>query len=89
QLYDMEKDPYENVNLAAKQPAVVEQLRQRLAYHQQFAREPEKPSKIPGYPVTVYGEQEEARYGKTLKPYIESNGFKEKDQSRGRGIEQQ
>lgn len=67
QLYDILKDPSETKNLAADCPDVVKRLRARLAYHKQFEREGEPVSKIPGYPVTVYGEKEEARYGETIQ----------------------
>lgn len=39
----------------------------RLAYHWQFARKGEAESPIPGYPVAVYGEREEAQYGHEVR----------------------
>ena len=67
QLYNIAEDPSETNNVAKDHPNIVNRLRERLAYHKQFAREGEKPSTIPGYPVTVYGEQEDARYADTVQ----------------------
>ena len=71
QLYNITEDPSETTNLAAKHPDIVNQLRDRLAYHKQYAREGEKPSTIPGYPVVVYGEKEEAQYAATVRKHME------------------
>lgn len=71
QLYNIAEDPSETSNLAADHPEIVTRLRTRLAHHRKFARDGEQPAVIPGYPVTVYGEQEEARYADRLGRRIE------------------
>ena len=67
QLYNIQDDPYEEANLAATLPDKVAELRERLAYHKQFARQPEKVEQIPNYPPNVDGEVEEAVFGDQLK----------------------
>ena len=79
QLYNIRKDPYEKVNLAADKPDIVAKLRTRLAHHKQFAREGEPQSSIPGYPVTVYGEREEARYADTVGRRMRELGLLKND----------
>ncbi len=81
QLYDIANDPSETLNLAAENPDVVNELRSRLAHHKQFARTGEKPSVIPGYPVIVYGEKEEARHADTIQRRMEELKLLEKDVS--------
>ena len=63
QLFNIREDPYEETNLAASRADKVEELRERLAHHRQFAREPEPLERIPGYPPTVYGEVENSVFG--------------------------
>ncbi len=58
QLYNIREDPYEQSNLAEKLPGKVKQLQDRLAYWATQERPAEEKHKIAGYPVTVYGEEE-------------------------------
>jgi len=81
QLYNIAKDPSETLNLAAENQEVVKELRTRLVHHKQFARIGEAPSVIPGYPVTVYGEQEEARHADTIQSRMEELKLLEHDVS--------
>ena len=63
-LYNIAEDPYETTNLAAVEiePEKVAELRARLAYHAQFARDGEPISWIPSSPPVVYGAEENAAY---------------------------
>ena len=63
QLFNIADDPYEQTNLAATRTEKVAELRERLAYHRRFRREPEKLERIPGYPPAVYGEVEDSVFG--------------------------
>jgi arylsulfatase A-like enzyme len=63
QLYNIRQDPYEKNNVAAQHPELVEKMRARLAYHRQFARQEEKPERIPIGKPDTYGEEENAKYG--------------------------
>lgn len=67
QLFNIADDPYEETNLAADRPDKVAELRERLAHHRQFRREPEKLERIPGYPPAVYGEVEEKVFGQEIR----------------------
>ena len=67
QLFNISDDPYEETNQAADRPDKVAELRERLAYHRQFRREPEKLERIPGYPPAVYGEVEERVFGQEIR----------------------
>ena len=69
QLYNIREDPSETNNLAEAEPELVKQLRERLAYHRQFARPEESHGRIPERPVT-YGEEENARYGTALRDRV-------------------
>ncbi|MBL8177065.1 MAG: arylsulfatase [Bryobacterales bacterium] len=77
QLYNIRLDPHEKDNLAARQPALVAQLRARLQYHKQFARDEEPPERIPGFPPAVYGEEENSRHGAEIRRKL--RGIAEKD----------
>ena len=63
-LYNIAEDPYETTNLAAVEiePEKVAELRARLAYHAQFARDGEPVEDVPGNWPVVYGEEENAAY---------------------------
>jgi arylsulfatase A-like enzyme len=58
QLYNIKEDPYEKNNLIDKYPEKVKMMKEELAYYAKQARPAEKKSKIPNFPVAVYGEQE-------------------------------
>ncbi len=79
QLYNIRNDPSEKRNLAADQPDVVAKLRKRLKQHRQFAREGESIARIPGYPVAVYGERENARHEEKVRTKLESLGIYDRD----------
>ena len=66
QLFNIDEDPYETTNRLADHPEVVKDLEPRLAAVKAAYREPEPVSRIPGYPVAVYGERENAKYGERL-----------------------
>ncbi len=77
QLYNIAEDPYETTNLASSKRAKVAELRERLAYHQPFARGSQPGEAIPGLgsplspqaddrPV-VYGKAENAAFGAEVK----------------------
>ena len=67
QLFNIADDPYEQTNLAATRTEKVAELRERLAYHRRFGREPEKLERIPGYPPAVYGEVEDSVFGRQVE----------------------
>ena len=67
QLFNIRQDPYEETNLAESHPEKVAELRARLAFHRQSAREPEELEHIPGYPPVVYGEVENEVFGDQVK----------------------
>jgi arylsulfatase A-like enzyme len=67
QLYDVVRDPGEARNLASDHPEVVADLRVRLAAHRDEARPSESPSRIPGFPVVVYGERENEAHASQLR----------------------
>lgn len=67
QLFNIRQDPYEEANLAESHPEKVLELRARLAFHRQSAREPEELEQIPGYPPVVYGEVENEVFGDQVK----------------------
>jgi arylsulfatase A-like enzyme len=67
QLYDVVRDPGEGRNLASDRPEVVADLRARLAVHRDVARSSEPPSRIPGFPVVVYGERENEAHASHLR----------------------
>ena len=79
QLYNIREDPYEKSNLAAESPGLVKKLRARLAHHRQFAREGEPIAMIPGYPVPVYGVQENARHGERVRIKLDELGLPDQD----------
>ncbi|MCY4599949.1 MAG: sulfatase-like hydrolase/transferase, partial [Acidobacteria bacterium] len=77
QLYNIAEDPYETTNLASSNPAKIAELRERLAYHQPFARDPQRGENIPGLgspdspfaddrPV-VFGKAENTAFGAEVK----------------------
>ena len=63
ELYNISDDPYEEVNLAASEPAKVAELQARLAAHRPFARAGEPKADIPNHPPAVYGAEEHALFG--------------------------
>ncbi len=67
QLYDVVRDPGETENRAARHPEIVDALRARLAAQRGAARPGEKPTRIPGFPVVVYGERENEAHGDALR----------------------
>ncbi|MCL5746231.1 MAG: hypothetical protein M1541_20255 [Acidobacteria bacterium] len=79
----MREDPYEKRNRADEHPEIVKKLRERLAYHKQFAREEEPPERIPGKPV-VYGEVENAQYGASIAEQMKPLHLKEQDEKGNR-----
>ncbi len=60
-LYNIGEDPYETTNLASGETAKVAELRKRLEYHRQFARDHAPARNVPRSAV-VYGERENAAY---------------------------
>ena len=62
ELYNIATDPYEQANLASSQTAKVTELRARLDYHAQSARETVAAADIPDYPPVVYGEEENTAF---------------------------
>ncbi|MXX73770.1 MAG: sulfatase-like hydrolase/transferase [Holophagales bacterium] len=70
ELYNIEDDPYEETDLAASMTAKVAELRERLAYHADFERDPEPSTEIPNLPVTVYGATENATYGAAVEQLL-------------------
>jgi arylsulfatase A-like enzyme len=91
QLYNIREDPYEKKNQAAEHPELVAKLRDRLAYYKKFGREEEPPEKIPVEPA-VYGEKEEAEYGKYVREQAKKLHWLEQDEKanrKGRGAAQQ
>jgi arylsulfatase A-like enzyme len=72
ELYDLSADPAETMNLAAKQPAIVHQLNERLAQLVLERRPSEPHLKIPDSPLLVFGEQENSNPPEWLKPYLDS-----------------
>ena len=79
QLYNIREDPSEKHNLAEKRPEIVAKLRDRLAYHKQFARQEETPSKIPGGKPATYGQEENARYGEWVRERAKALRWDEQD----------
>ena len=85
QLYNIPQDPSEKNNLAGDKPDLVKELRERLAYHKQFARPEEPHDRIPERPVT-YGEEENAKYGMALRDRvaeIRKNEIREREREEG------
>jgi len=76
-LYNIADDPSETRNLAAQNPEIVKELRERLAYHRRFVRKPEELSTIPGYPPVVYGERENGIWADELREKV--NELKKED----------
>ena len=72
QLYNIRQDPYEETNLADSQPDKVAELRERLAHHKRFAREPERLEQIPGFPPVVYGEVENEVFGDHIREDVDA-----------------
>lgn len=70
ELYNIKDDPYEETDLAASMTAKVTELRERLAYHADFERDPEPSTEIPNLPVTVYGATENAAYGAVVEQLL-------------------
>ena len=66
QLYNIGTDPYEETNLASSEEAKVAELRERLDYHRQFARDSATATRIRGSPA-VYGEAENAAYAAEVR----------------------
>ena len=66
-LYNIREDPYESRNRAVGAPDKVTQLLRRLAYHRQFARDPEPIEEIPDFPPVVYGSDEQAAFGTEIE----------------------
>ena len=62
-LYNIREDPYETRQRAVGRSDKVAELLQRLAYHRQFARDPEPSEEIPDFPPIVYGSNEQATFG--------------------------
>ena len=79
QLYNIPEDPSEKNNLAEKHPEIVAKLRDRLAYHKQFARQEETPSRIPGGKPATYGQEENARYGDWVREQAKRLRWDEED----------
>jgi arylsulfatase A-like enzyme len=67
QLYDVVRDPGEMRNLASDRPEIVAELRSRLAVQREVARPAEQPSRIPGFPVVVFGERENEAHARRLR----------------------
>ena len=70
QLFNIREDPYEETNLADSRPETVAELRERLAHHRKFAREPEALERIPAYPPVVYGEVENEVFGEQVRAQL-------------------
>ncbi len=70
QLYNIRRDPSETRNQAAARPEVVAKLRKRLAERRPEARQGELVERIPGYPPVVYGADENARHGDSLRDRV-------------------
>ena len=79
QLYNIAEDPGEDNNLAAARPEIVERLRLELAQAGKEAREGEPVEPIPGYPVPVYGERENAKHGKKIHAQLTADGTIDRD----------
>ncbi len=79
QLYNVREDPGERTNLAGNRREVVEKLRSRLARRRKDVREGEPEERIPGFPVAVYGEREEARFGDQVRAELKEKGIVERD----------
>ena len=67
QPFNIKDHPHGITNLAAERPDKVTEQRERLAYHTQFAREPEEPKRIPSDPPAVYGKVIESVFGQEIK----------------------
>jgi arylsulfatase A-like enzyme len=86
QLYNIREGPAENNNLADAKPDLVKLLRDRLAYHKEFARAEEPHDRIPELPVT-YGREENDKYGVALRDRVAElrrNEIRERDEVEGR-----
>ncbi len=58
ELFDLKNDPYEKTNLAEKQPAIVKQLREKLAGYAKEAAEPKSKARAADFVVPkVWGEK--------------------------------
>lgn len=79
QLYNIREDPSEKNNLAEKHPGMVAKLQGRLAYHKQFARAEEPPSRIPGGKPATYGQEENAKYGEWVRKQAKAQRWEERD----------
>jgi arylsulfatase A-like enzyme len=79
QLYNIKNDPGEKKNLAAQKPKLVERMHVRLLQHQMDARKGEPVERIPGFPVAVYGERENAEHGEAVKARVAELGLVDKD----------
>ena len=70
-LYNIDKDPYEETNLAESEAEKIAELRERLAYHRPFARDGEAFQEIPDFPQVVYGAEENAVFGDEVQTALE------------------
>jgi len=67
QLFNLDEDPYETTNRIADHPEVAKELEPKLEAVKAAYRKPEAPHRIPGWPVAVYGEREQAEHGERLR----------------------
>jgi arylsulfatase A-like enzyme len=72
ELYDLDNDPGEKTDLAAKQPDVCQKLNARIQQLVTGRRPPEKHLNIPDKPLLVLGEKENAHPPAWLQPYLDS-----------------
>ena len=72
ELYDIEADPAETTNVAAKHPEICRRLQERLDRLVAERRPPEQHLKIPDKPLLVFGEKENADPPVWLQPYLDS-----------------
>lgn len=84
QLYNIADDPREERNRAADQPATVAKLRERLAWHRRHIREEEPKTPIPGFPVAVYGEEENRIHGERVRAELKRLNLTETPEGEGK-----
>jgi arylsulfatase A-like enzyme len=72
ELYNLDTDPAEKTDLAARHPEIHQRLHARIQQLVSERRPPEKHLKIPARPLLVFGEQENSNPPPWLQPYLDS-----------------
>jgi hypothetical protein len=72
ELYNLDSDPGEKSDLAARHPDIHRRLQARLEQLVAERRPPEPHLRIPARPLLVFGEKENANPPSWLQPYLDA-----------------